>query len=385
MCEALCTTESQSGTLKTVIKRHSQNGDLGIGRCRSTLQSQSFYESAFLAPTYFDESLTFELHVNTAGIETPLESEENEAGENSQPASDQFTSGLMLAAGGTFLFALKSVFIKLAFAEGATPTMFLFLRMTFSMPFYVFVFWKLRRSAEADPLDHRVVIKAVALGFLGYYLASWLDLCGLEYISAQLERLTLFSYPAMIAVLAWLFLGEELNARIIIAIVLCYAGIFLMFSQEQSLSTSENTGLGVMLVFGAALSYSLYIVFAKPTMQIIGSRQFTSLAMIGSTFFVVVHFLCTQQIADLFALKPIVFGYGMILAFVCTVIPSFMINEAIMRIGATRTTVIGSVGPVLTMILAIMILNEPSSVYHFAGMAVAIIGVGLVASKQSNK
>ena len=137
----------------------------------------------------------------------------------------------------------------------------------------------------------------------------------------------------------------------------------------------------MLLVFGSALSYSFYILFAKPTMQQIGSRQFTSLAMIGSTFFVVVHFATTQPFSSFTEANPLVYVYGIVLAFVCTVIPSFMINEAIMRIGATRTTVIGSVGPVLTMLLAILVLHEPSSLQHFLGMAVAIYGVSLVARK----
>jgi drug/metabolite transporter (DMT)-like permease len=259
--------------------------------------------------------------------------------------------------------------------------MLLTLRMAFSLPFYVAVLWYSRKSPAATPLPRASFVRAVTLGFLGYYLASFLDLTGLTLISAQLERLTLFTYPAMIAVLAWLYLDETLNGRIVTAIICSYGGVLLMYGQESGISPNANVGVGVLLVLGAALSYSLYIVFAKPTMQIIGSRQFTSLAMIGSAFFVAVHFLCTERISDVADLEPIVFVYGLILALVCTVLPSFMINEAILRIGATRTTVIGSAGPVLTMLLAIMVLHEPSSLQHFAGMAIAIFGVSLVARR----
>ncbi|TWU17247.1 EamA-like transporter family protein [Novipirellula galeiformis] len=291
------------------------------------------------------------------------------------------TVGITLAIVGTFLFALKSIFIKLAFAAGATPTLLLTVRMLLALPFYVLVLWYLQRSKDVQPVSQSLATRSFALGFLGYYLASYLDLSGLSYISAQLERLTLFTYPAMVAVLAWMFLGERLSGRILIAILSSYAGVGLMYGQERTFSQGTDVGLGVILVFGSALSYSLYVLFAKPTMQRIGSRQFTSLAMIGSTFFVGVHFLATQNIRDFAKLPPIVYGYGAILAFVCTVVPSFMINEAIVRIGATRTTVIGSIGPVLTMMLAIAVLDEPSSLQHFAGMAVAILGVSLVARR----
>ncbi|WDQ14762.1 DMT family transporter [Rhodopirellula sp. P2] len=300
----------------------------------------------------------------------------------------QFSWGVTLAIVGTFLFALKSIFIKLAFAAGADATLLLAIRMVLAFPFYVVVFAVLlrrRRSHSActgsAAFPIRIVVRSLLLGFLGYYLASYLDLSGLEYISAQLERLTLFTYPAMVAALAWMFLGEQVNAKILMAIGLSYAGVWLMYGQERSFTPDGNTGWGVFLVFGAALSYSLYVLFAKPVMQKIGSREFTSLAMIGSTFFVVIHFLCTHSIGDFFDAQPIVYVYGLVLAFVCTVIPSFMINEAILKIGATRTTVIGSVGPVLTMFLAVAVLDEPSSWKHLAGMSIAIVGVSLVAKK----
>jgi drug/metabolite transporter (DMT)-like permease len=300
----------------------------------------------------------------------------------------QFSWGVTLAVVGTFLFALKSIFIKLAFAEGADATLLLAIRMLLSFPFYVVVFATLllRKQAKGEgsvsqafPLP--IVVRSLLLGFLGYYLASYLDLSGLEFISAQMERLTLFTYPAIVAALAWMFLGEQVNAKILLAIGLSYAGVWLMYGQERSFTPDGNTGWGVFLVFGAALSYSLYVLFAKPVMQKIGSREFTSLAMIGSTFFVAVHYLLTHSVSEFFEAQPIVYVYGLVLAFVCTVIPSFMINEAILKIGATRTTVIGSVGPVLTMFLAVMVLDEPSSWQHFAGMAVAIVGVSLVARK----
>jgi drug/metabolite transporter (DMT)-like permease len=290
-------------------------------------------------------------------------------------------SGVILSIVGTFLFALKSIFIKLAFAAGASPTLLLTVRMTFALPFYVAVLWYLRTAKERQPLSRAQVIQAFGLGFLGYYLASFLDLSGLSLISAQLERLTLFTYPTMVAVLAWLFLGEPLGSRIIAAIVMSYVGVLFMYGQEKTLTQGTNLSVGVLLVMGSALSYSLYILLAKPAMQRMGSRTFTCLAMIGSTFFVSIHFLCTHRWTDFFDARPIIYVYGLILAFVCTVLPSFMINEAIVRIGASRTTVIGSVGPALTMLLAIVVLDEPSSVQHFVGMFIAIFGVSLVVRK----
>lgn len=158
-----------------------------------------------------------------------------------------------LAIAGTFLFALKSIFIKLAFAQGADALSLLTLRMTFSFPFYIYVFYQVRRSSPGKPLRRGDLMRATGLGFLGYYLASFLDLSGLEHISAQLERLTLFTYPAIVAVLAWLFLNERLTKNIVLAIALCYAGVVLMYSSELELQPGGKVALGVFWCSGRRL------------------------------------------------------------------------------------------------------------------------------------
>ena len=155
----------------------------------------------------------------------------------------------------------------------------------------------------------------------------------------------------------------------------------MMFYQEQLVIRNANTTLGVLFVMGSAFSYSLYILFAKPSIQSMGSRRFTSLAMIGSTVFVLVHFAATARPSELLKLPSVIYIYATVLAFVCTVVPSYMINEAIARIGASRTTVVGAAGPVLTMALAIIVLQETTSLQGIAGMLVTIAGVSLVAKK----
>lgn len=298
--------------------------------------------------------------------------------------------GFLFAILGTFLFALKSILIKLAFASGGTAVQLLWLRMLLAAPFYIGMLLYLRKSRQQpDTMDgeHSAagitssaparILAAFALGFLGYYLASLLDMQGLRFISAQLERLTLFTYPILIAFLAAAFLGERLTMPILLAIVLCYAGIWSMYAQEKSALQGSQVGWGVMLVLGSALSYSLYVVLAKPQINRMGSRKFTCWAMLGSTFFVTLHFLGTERLIDAVSM-PQLWLYGLLLAFVCTVLPSFLINESIARIGATKTSIVGAIGPVITMLLAIIVLDEPTSAIHFIGMALVILGVGLV-------
>ena len=297
----------------------------------------------------------------------------------------KWTSGLILAIGGTFLFALKSIFIKLAYAEGATADEVLLLRMLIAAPFYAgMLIYLHQRGIKHSPSHPSSIAKILCLGFFGYYLASYLDLAGLTLISAQLERLTLFTYPTMIAILAWMFLGEKITRMVILSLVLCYLGLWVMYGQEKALlnaSDGNDATRGVLLVLGSAMSYSIYVIFAKPLIMKYGSRFFTSIAMLGSSVFVCIHF-AVQHPLSLGHISWIIWLYALLLAFVCTVIPSFMINEAISRIGASRTSILGAAGPVFTIILAVLIINEPFTLQRALGVALVLIGVACVSLKK---
>lgn len=296
------------------------------------------------------------------------------------------TSGVWLAIGGTFLFALKSIFIKLAYAAGTDAETLLALRMLLAAPFYGAMLWWLKRSSSAEPsppLTTPLLLRLLGLAFLGYYLASILDLWGLELISAQLERLTLFTYPTLIALFSWLLGRERLTFKVIAALLLSYAGIACMSWGEQALSASPQLLPGVLLVLGSALSFACYVVLSRPLLLQLGSRRFTALAMLGSSLFVLLHFALSRPLANLLVSTEVLI-YALLLAFVSTVLPSFMVNAAIARIGATRATILGSAGPVFTFMLAVWWLQEPTSLNHLLGTLLVIAGVTLVSFTPKN-
>ena len=62
-----------------------------------------------------------------------------------------------------------------------------------------------------------------------------------------------------------------------------------------------------------------------------------------------------------------------------------MIAEAISRIGAARTSILGTAGPVFTIVLAVFIIDEPFTIYHGIGVILVMIGVALVSKKRKAK
>ncbi len=284
--------------------------------------------------------------------------------------------GFILAILGTALFSLKSIFIKLAYAEGLDSDSVLMIRMAIALPIYlVILFWLTRVKTKPDNLRSKL-LKITFLGFIGYYLSSYLDLKGLEMISAQLERLTLFTYPIMVAILGALFFKTPITRKVLLALVITYGGLLVVFVKETSL-TGAQVPLGTLLVFLAALSFSFYVLFGKQVIHEVGSLWFTSIAMAISSFFVLLHFGIFSDFTGL-NVTPMAWLWLGLLAIVSTVIPSFMISEAIAKIGPAQTGIVGILGPIVTMGLAITILNEPFTVWHALGMVLVIGGVALL-------
>ncbi len=290
-------------------------------------------------------------------------------------ASQNLKIGLFFAILATALFSVKAIFIKLAFIEGVDSTTLLTLRMLIAAPLYFTILMILlyRKPIKSVHCNFKNGMMIMLIGFCGYYLAPLLDFKGLFYVSAQLERLALFTYPTMVALLSWLILSEKMTLQIWISLFLTYFGVILLFSYE-SLAQTKATTLGTSLILLAALSFSFYVILSKTYIHRFGSLVFTCLAMLSASFFILVHFFIIHPISDL-NVNIKVWIFAAAIAVFSTLIPSFFLSEAISRIGGTRTSIAGSFGPVFTVILAISILGEDFSWFHFFGMLFVILGV----------
>jgi len=287
--------------------------------------------------------------------------------------------GMLLATFGTALFSLKSIFIKLAYLEGLNTDSVLMLRMAISLPIYLgILLWLIRRQAHSavQPAQLPMIL---LLGFLGYFLASWLDLKALETISAQLERLTLFTYPILVALLGALFFKTPITAKVGLSLLITYGGLWVVFYQELQL-IGDGTVFGTVMVFLAALSFSVYVLLGKRIIHQTGSLMFTALAMTSSSVITLIYFSVWVGFTGL-EVTQMAWGWLILLAIFSTVIPSFMIAEAIALIGPTQTGILGTLGPIFTILLAVWWLNEPFGLAHLIGLSLVISGVLLLTLK----
>jgi drug/metabolite transporter (DMT)-like permease len=287
--------------------------------------------------------------------------------------------GPAFAMVGVLGFAFKAILIKLAYASTSIDAVTLLtLRMVYSAPFFAVMAWWATRASEAKPLARRDWLSIAWLGFIGYYLSSLVDFMGLQYVTAALERLMLYLYPTIVVVLSAIFFKQRITGRIIVALALSYVGILLVFARDLKFAGDPGAlWLGAALVFASSFLYACYLVSVGPVIARLGSLRFIALAMLTSALFIFAHFLGTRPVTAL--LVPVrIHLLSLTMAVFSTVLPTYLIAEAIKRIGANRTSLLGSMGPLFTIWLGSWLLDEPVHAIQLVGAALVLAGVALV-------
>jgi drug/metabolite transporter (DMT)-like permease len=297
------------------------------------------------------------------------------------------STGAWLAILAQFGFGAKAIFIKLAYA--AHPALdavtLLALRMIFSLPlFLLMVWWSRRQSGDAKPapLTKRDWWLVVFLAFVGYYLSSFLDFWGLQYISAALERLILFTNPTFVVLLSAIFLSVRITQRVALALVVSYIGLVLAYWHDLKIADDTDALIkGTLLVFGAALTYAIYLLLGGQLTKRIGSTRFTAYMMLIATVFVLAQFFAMRPLSAL-DLPMKVYVYCVGLAVFSTAAPVWMMAEALKRLGANDASMIGSVGPIVTIGLGVVFLGETISLLQMIGAGLVLFGVSLISMKK---
>lgn len=285
-----------------------------------------------------------------------------------------FKIGLSLALLASFMFSLKPILIKEAYALGANSEGLMVLRMWFAFPFYLaLLIWQYPQLVGKK----RYIASAIATGFLGYFLSSYLDLLALESISAHAERIILYAYPSLVVLIKAAWDRKMPSPKVLLAVVVVYCGLLVLLPGEFSL---HGSWFGLLLMLSCALTFAIYVLLSKPLIERLGAGLFTSIAMVSSCLFTQVNLLNTP-IDTITAYSMDIYGYAFALAFFSTVIPSYAMSAAISRIGAERTAITGTTGPLFTTLLAVWILGETLTIYHLIGLTLVILGVYLISKK----
>jgi drug/metabolite transporter (DMT)-like permease len=298
----------------------------------------------------------------------------------------QHIIGCALVLLGAFGFSAKAIFIKLAYAADIEldAITLMALRMLFSLPLFLLAaFWNSKKSS-APPLNKKQWAVVIILGLMGYYIASYLDFLGLQTISAGLERLIIFSYPTFVVLFSALLYRRRLKLSVIIALILSYIGIFLVFIEQLSLNSS-NILLGSAFVLGSAIVFACFTMGSGIMVHHIGSIRFTAYTMSVACIATLTHFAFHHDlIKTINAISPEVYTLSFMMAIISTVIPSFLMNTGIKKVGASSASILSSVGPIITLVLANKLLHETMTHTQFLGTFFVLAG-GLVVGRMKSE
>ncbi|MGN6423061.1 MAG: DMT family transporter [Asticcacaulis sp.] len=301
-----------------------------------------------------------------------------------QSSSGRNWTGYALAFFGSFLFATKGIWIKLAYRYGIDASGLLSLRLGIAMPFYIGIgiatWLRAKKAGKSDlpPVLSRpgLYLQAMLVGALGYFVASYTDFVSLKSLSPQFERLILFTYPLFVILFGAAFFGQPLRLKSIWTFLIAYAGLALVFLTDLKTGGSA-IAVGALWCGASSVSFALYLLLAKPMIRRLGPSLFTSWAMCGAGLVTLIQFfvLHPHGLGVPLSMPLLLLSLG--LSLTATVAPSYLISFALSRISSQANAVIGFVNPVFTLIMSVAILAIPVTASDISGTALVLLGVGL--------
>jgi len=298
--------------------------------------------------------------------------------------TNRLLAGILIALVGAVLFSTKAIFVKLAYRDtNIDAATLLAWRMIFSIPFFVGAAFVSSSHSSNTKFTWKEWILIAIIGCLGYYISSLLDFLGLQFVSASIERLILFIYPTLVLIMSAAFFKVKIKPIQWLAVTITYAGLAIAFMSEVTVQSAENANFfkGAVLIFICAFTYAAYIVGSGRLIPKVGANKFNSYAMSFASAAVLLHFFVTSE-ESLWHLPALVYLYGFLMAVFSTVLPSYLVAAAIARIGSGNVAVVGSVGPVSTIILASIFLGEVITVWQIVGTILILIGVLIIGHKK---
>lgn len=282
----------------------------------------------------------------------------------------RYIYGLLMAGLGSILFSGKAILVKLAFGYGANAETLIALRMLMALPLFWGIYWWQARRQVMSPLTFKDQIKIFSLGFMGYFLSSYLDFLGLQYISVGLERIVLYLTPTIVLLISYFVLNKSISRLQWYALAVGYLGVIVVFIQDAS-STGSMALLGMILVFASACSYAIYMIGSGEMVRRVGSVRLVVYASSASAFMSVIQILIYDP-AAVFVQVPQIYWLSLLNASLCTVIPMLLIMVAINRIGSPLVAQAGILGPVSTLFMGWIVLSEPITWMQMGGMSLVM-------------
>ena len=303
-----------------------------------------------------------------------------------EPAPKNIANGLIMATLGAIAFSGKAIIVKLAYRYGVDAVTLIMLRMLFALPLFLMIVWWAGRPRDGQAvvtLTRRDWLGIFGLGLSGYYLASFLDFAGLQYITASLERLILYLNPTLVLVLGWALAGRRISRHQAWGMAISYGGVLLVFGHEVKLQGAD-VGLGALLVLLSAVSYALYLFYSGEMVKRLGALRLVGLATSVACVLCIAQYVVLRPLDSVLSVAPQVIWLSVLNATLCTVLPVMLVMLSIERIGASLAAQAGMVGPMSTMLMGVVLLGEPFTAWLVLGTSLVLAGVAVCSRSKTS-
>tara|TARA_B100001057_G_scaffold112876_1_gene111066 strand:+ start:540 stop:1355 length:816 start_codon:yes stop_codon:yes gene_type:complete len=250
------------------------------------------------------------------------------------------------------------------------------IRSVLAVPGFALLAWLYRskNTAERDATSRRNdLLLALFAGFLCYYLGALANFYALTIIDASVERPLLFAYPIFVVIITTLITRQPPSARVMLALVLTTLGVVLVTGALNArLSTSQWSGMAWILF--CSMSIAIYTLISGELTQRLGSGLFTLAAMTAAALGMAIHYQIFAGWQNVDLSVPAWWTLAALVVF-STVLPLFLMAEGVRRVGASKASLISTLGPPATAIMAQELTSEILAPAQWLGIALVLIGV----------
>ena len=262
--------------------------------------------------------------------------------------------------------ATLAIFLKFAYAAGANITTIISVRFVLAALMLLLAL-KVRRIPVLVPF--RQMLALAVMGAVGYGGMSLLFAFGLHYAPASLAGMLLYSYPAIVTILAFLLREEQPDPWKALALAVCLTGLYLVLG----VSFAGIQPVGAVCILSAAFIYAVYILVGNRLLKHVEPLVAAMYICASTGLAFSAYGLVTGTLQGSLPLQ----GWLAILGI--TLLPTFLgivcFLAGIRLVGASRASIICTLEPFITVVLSCLLLAERLALLQVAGGVLIIAGV----------
>ncbi len=278
-------------------------------------------------------------------------------------------SGYFLVALAALGFSVKSVLVKVAYGHGVEPMTLMLMRIFIAMPFFVLTFIIFEGRGAFTSVSKREIVYSFFMGVIGLGLAILFFFYSVELIDASLTTLVIFTYPVLTVLVLVVFFGEKLSQGKVLALVMTFIGLTFVIKVGDFNFIKVNS-MGIVYGLIASCCYAFYNIVSESALKGAKPIRLITFAMSFAVVFFGLLFGWRT-----YPTEPVIWLIAAILGVVSTYLPFLLYLYGVKRIGAAKSVLVSTLGPIFTVIWAYIFIGERLDTYQLFGMALIVTGI----------